>query len=987
MTMLRLLLAFSLMFSAAAMASEERHSDLLFPIGLLGQDQSSLKLSVDSATALDIISPDGLTYNIGQGTVNFDIFGPLFCFGLAGNDQASGLTLKVRNSNGDPVIDGLSLSSDLSYRLTNSEIAMLTPPTGACFYESVEGFGLAGVIPQDQPEGRIFRDRFVETTGLSVRYLDVPLVARVDEPISYTIELANTGLRDLTQVAVQELYPRNNELFDVVLRQGRYSCVEVPSGDSVPDCADGNPVQIPELGFVDQPWIRGENLVLPRGTSVRFEVEERPVATRAGLDEDDVINSRIDLYLGAVVRDGIGGIPVSSSDTATIRIAGPAESLLINDGESELQATANGADEAVIVVQALDAFGGVPNVTIESQVVSGDAGAIQIAPSAVTDNIDGSARFIATTTLAGAYEVEFTATIDGQAITTVPETLEFAAGPATALRFVTQPDDVIVGQPLNAGSAPVSVEVIDAFGNRVLADKATDIGLTLDGGSGDGGLTGGEPVEATDGVAIFAPLSVDRAAEDYFLTASASFPGRGGITPADSEAFTVTKAATSVSITGVDPEPTAQVNQTYRVSAAVAGGFLPGGNIEVSNGESNCVIAAPSGSCNLVSSEPGAVTLTASYDGDDNNFASLPDEAAYTIIAGDPHRLVFSVQPADAVAGEFFDELAVSVLDQWDNLVDWDNTTVVELELVDAGDESVSLGGPGSITVEAGTATFNNLFTTRAGSGFRINATSTAIAGITSNSFDVSPAEAASLEFLAVPDDLISGLPLSPPVQVGVVDAFGNVVISDDRSINLRIGDGESSNSIATRTAFAGVASFDANVPPSWYGRNLVFEALGAGLFQTTPVDVSAAAFEFFGFNAIVAGQTTQATVAVDASASELPGDTPIRYLITLLDSDKNGVSGIPFTYCADGPDCTVFESLPATDEDGQAFFGPEAGITATEAGILADGGTSSLFEFELSPEGTYQLLIELLEVDPADSNQLDWLGQGQTDVTVTASD
>ncbi|MEE4329962.1 MAG: hypothetical protein V2J10_03790, partial [Wenzhouxiangella sp.] len=647
----------------------------------------------------------------------------------------------------------------------------------------------------------------------------------------------------------------------------------------------------------------------------------------------------------------------------------------------------NGADEAIVVVQALDAFGGVPNVTVESRIVGGDAGAIQITPSAVTDNIDGSARFIATTTLAGAYEVEFTATIDGQAITTVPETLEFAAGPATALRFVTQPADVVVGQPLNAGIEPVSVEVIDAFGNRVLADNTTDIGLTLNGGSGDGGLTGGEPVEANNGVAIFTPLSVDRAAEDYILTASAGFPGRGGITPADSDAFTVAKAATSVTISEVDPAPTAQVNQTYRVSAVVAGGFLPGGNIEISNGDSSCLIAAPSGSCNLVSSEPGDITLAASYAGDDNNLASPPDEIPYTIIAGDPRRLVFSVQPSDAIAGEFFDELSVSVLDQWDNLVDWDNTTVVDLELVDAEEQPVTLGGPDSRTVEGGTATFINLFTTRAGSGFRINAASTGIEGVTSNSFDVDPAEAAALEYLAVPDDLISGLPLSPPVQVGVVDAFGNVVIGDGRTITLRIGDGLSSQLVETGAAFAGVADFDANIPPNWYGQGLLFEAFGAPLFQTTPIDVSAAAFEFLGFNGIVADQTTQATVAVDASASALPGGTLIRYRITLLDSNGNGVPGIAFTYCADGPDCTVSETLPATDSDGRAFFGPEAGITATEAGILADGGASSLFEFELSPEGNYQLIVELLEVDPVESSQLDWLGQGQTDVTVTAGD
>ena len=109
MTILRLLLASSLLISTTVGASEARHSELLFPIGLLGEEQASLKLAVDATAELDIISPAGLTYDVGQGAVLFDIVGPLFCFGLSGNEQASGLALFVRNANGDPVIDGMAL--------------------------------------------------------------------------------------------------------------------------------------------------------------------------------------------------------------------------------------------------------------------------------------------------------------------------------------------------------------------------------------------------------------------------------------------------------------------------------------------------------------------------------------------------------------------------------------------------------------------------------------------------------------------------------------------------------------------------------------------------------------------------------------------------------------------------------------------------------------------------------------------------------------
>ena len=859
---------------------------------------------------------------------------------------------------------------------------MTTPATGACFYESGDGFGLSGVVPDDEPTG-LFRDRFQEFSELKVRFIDVPRIARVDEPVRYTIELENTGLRDLTQVAVQELYPRNNELFDVVLRQGSYSCVEVPAGDSEPDCADGHPVQIPELGFVDRPWIRGENLVLPRGTSVRFEVQ-RPVATRIGLGEDDVINSRIDLYAGAVVGDGVEVVPASSSDTATIRIAGPAESLIIDDANSELTGvTADGESQATIVVQARDAFGGVPNVTVSSEITSGNSEDIQITSSAVTDAINGSATFIATTTTAADYEVEFSATIDGQPITTVPESLAFVAGPATALRFVSQPVDSIVGQTLEL----VSVELIDDFENRVLANNMSQVELTLDGGSEGGNLLGGDATPAQSGLVTFSGLEVDQAAEGYTLTASTVTKSAESVASDTSAPFTIEQAATAVNITQIVPDTEQRVDQPYTVSAEVDGGFNPTGTIEVGNGESSCVITAPTGSCALTSSSAqlGDITLTATYLGDSNNLPSAPQQAAYTIIAGNPHQLLFSVQPGNATAGQNFAVVEVSVLDEGGNLVDWDNSTTVELALVDSDGLPVPLAGTVARTVTQGSATFTTLSTEQAGNNYRLNASATGLEGASSESFDVAPAAPSKLQFMNVIERYVSGVAFAEPVRVAVVDNFDNVVVGDSRSITLRISDGIDISTIQTATAAAGVASFSEGVPANWFGQDLRFEAAGSPLFTTSdPFDVSVAAFAFSDFNDITAGITKQASVGIDASASDLDESTLIRYRMTLLDGNGDGVEGFVFTFCADGPVCNDFETLPPTDASGQTFFGAVDGVTAADAGILAGGGSSSLFEFELSPAGDYSLVVELLEVDSVDSSQLEWLGQGSTAFSVS---
>jgi len=111
-------------------------------------------------------------------------------------------------------------------------------------------------------------------------------------------------------------------------------------------------------------------------------------------------------------------------------------------------------------------------------------------------------------------------------------TVVATAGPATKLAFIVQPSDA---DATIAISPPIKVQVQDANGN--LVSTATDL-ITLGIGfnpPGDGTLSGTNPVNAVDGEATFSDISIDKAGNGYFLTASTP-----GLTPVGSGAFNIT---------------------------------------------------------------------------------------------------------------------------------------------------------------------------------------------------------------------------------------------------------------------------------------------------------------------------------------------------------------------------------------------------------------------------------------------------------------
>ena len=574
--------------------------ELDVPDYLRGTQPSSLELLIDENKSFDIISAGGLNYDSGTGAVFFDVLGPLFCFQLSDNLPNPALLLSLGDANGDSIVETFPLDSTLQYRLFSNQIAMTVPDDGACFYESDLGFGIDGIEPADSAGGsdRIFTDRFVGSSELQIEFIDVPSFVRVGEFLNYSIEVRNFGTQTASKVGIQELYPRNLELYpDGQLIAGFFACVE--SGGA--NCADAT-------SGLNSTSIRGKNVSIPPGGSVRFNISRR-------VFESSVVGGTIDLYAGAVERSREANRSWDAA-TATMTVIGEGQTIAASFENTALP-VANGIDQAQIRVTALDNLKNpTPDVTIE---VSDPDNLIFNQTSGVT-GVDGSVVFLASTSgaeQAGSFlpefvapeigtngantnvSVEFVADLPAQfsAFTTVnnavadgkdvgiievsvfdalsnpvenalvtvqnPDGLTFVQSSGTTdqsgiavftasstdsgtfsptfaqlniagttsseisftpgepaqLAFVVQPSDVAAGEIITPA---VVIQVLDAFGNLVVADDSSVITLQLRQNSI--GQSFFPDAVAVDGVVTFSNLSVDTAGTNYDLRVFSDYP-------------------------------------------------------------------------------------------------------------------------------------------------------------------------------------------------------------------------------------------------------------------------------------------------------------------------------------------------------------------------------------------------------------------------------------------------------------------------------
>ena len=552
---------------------------------------------------------------------------------------------------------------------------------------------------------------------------------------------------------------------------------------------------------------------------------------------------------GLVTGRGVGG-PVTISATAgtvvgttqVTVVRPPATGLVFSVQPSNV--AAGDAITPSVEVSVVDSLGNriAGDTTTVSLALGANPGGGTLSGTTSVAAIDGVARFpgLSLDKAGSGYTLVATArgagTAQGASATSAAFTVSHGA--AVGFDFVVQP----VSTQAGALITPV-VRVVDAFGNTVTAtNEAIDIQI---GTNPSGGvLSGTTTVTAVQGIAAFTDLSIDKAGIGYTLEASSA-----GRTPATSAPFDILAGSPAglvftvspstvvagvpivpdVEVTVVDASGNRIPGDSRAVTVAIAnnpGGSTLGGNTTV---------AAVDG----VAQFPGLTldksgtgyTLQATAAG-----VSSGISGAFDVVPNIPVALAFGVQPVSSQAGALITTTVV-VVDAFGNTVTT-STALVDIA-IGANPGGGKLSGTTPVAAVQGVALFSDLSIDKVGAGYTLVANSANLTPATSAPFDITPGAPAALAFLVQPSTTDHNKPIKPPVEVGVFDAWGNLVDTATTAITMTIAVNPSGGVLSgttTRAAVQGIAVFDdLSIDQNGSGYELAADAPGLAGDQSRP--------------------------------------------------------------------------------------------------------------------------------------------------------
>ena len=465
------------------------------------------------------------------------------------------------------------------------------------------------------------------------------------------------------------------------------------------------------------------------------------------------------------------------------------------------------------------------------------------------------------------------------------------------LVFSVQPGNTVAGAVI---APAVRVTVQDALGNTVTSSSAP-ITLAIGTNPGSGLLGGTLTVPASSGVAIFNNLTINRVGTGYTLTASSA-----GLTGATSNTFNITVGAASKLAFTVQPS-----------NAQAAASIAPPVQVTVQDSSGNTITASLASITLAIGTNPsvgaltGTVTAPASAGvATFNNLSINKTGAGYTLTAasaglagatstafnitpGAAAKLVFSVQPTNALAGvSIAPAVQVVVQDASSNTVTTSTASVSLTITTNPG--AGTLSGTSTLGATAGVAGFGNLSINRPGTGYRLTAASGVLAAATSTTFNISIGTASKLVFTVQPTDELSNVNIAPSVQITVQDSSGNTVTGSSASISVLIGTNPGNDTLGgtlTRAASTGVATFsDLSIDKTGIGYTLAASSTGLTGATSTPFNIlpGPAAQLFFSVQPSNAQVNVSIAPPVQVTVQDAQGNTVTTSTLSIAISLHN---------------------------------------------------------------------------------------------------
>ena len=503
----------------------------------------------------------------------------------------------------------------------------------------------------------------------------------------------------------------------------------------------------------------------------------------------------------------INGTLVSGTTNGFTMTAGSASKVAFV--QQPTTTTAGSAISPAPTVQVEDTFGNAvadsgATVTMTANGFSFTAGST----TSATTNAGGLATFsnLVTNTAGSGYTL--TAASSGLGNVT---SNSFTVNPATANKvvFVQQPTTTTAGNAINP--AP-TVQVEDTFGNAVPGSGVT-VTMTANGFSFTGGSTTSANTNAA-GLATFSNLVTNTAGSGYTLTAASS-----GLGTVNSNAFTVNPAAASKIVfvqqpttttagNAISPAPTVQVEDTFGNAVADNGATV---TMSVNSGPGGFTGSTTSTTTNagglatfsnLVLNTSGSYTIKATSSGLGN-----VNSNSFTVNPATAVKVAFVQQPTATTAGSAISPSpTVQVEDTFGNAVPGSGVAVT----MSPNGFSLTGGSTTSANTNAGgLATFSNLVTNTAGSGYTLTAASSGLGTVNSNTFTVNAGTPTKLVFTST----VSGShPVTSsanvgPFQVQAQDNFNNPVTNINAAATVTLSSSSTGTHFFTTTSGGSSAS------------------------------------------------------------------------------------------------------------------------------------------------------------------------------------
>ncbi|MFY0522257.1 S8 family serine peptidase [Archangium gephyra] len=339
--------------------------------------------------------------------------------------------------------------------------------------------------------------------------------------------------------------------------------------------------------------------------------------------------------------------------------------------------------------------------------------------------------------------------------------------------------------------------------------------------------------------------------------------------------------------------------------------------------------------------------------------ASVPgltdgSSTAFNITPAAASRLAFVTQPSNTVAGSAITPaVQVAIQDAFGN----PSTSTANVTLALTGASGATLSGTTTVAAVGGVATFADLTTLKAGTGFRLTATSGSFSAAASDAFEMIAGAPYRATITRQPSNVEAGAPISPSVQVSLFDEQGNLVTHSSAPVSVYLGNnpgGAALGGTTTVNAAAGVATFG-DLTVSRPGANYTLVAGTSGVFLGNSVgfDVREGGASRLVFISTPADKTAVGSaftvrVAVQDSAGNLLSSASPEVTLSLVTESGATLSGTKTVTAAGGvatfPDISV-------DKVGAGYV-----LQAESAGLAS--GTSPAFSVVPDYAGTGRLVF-----------------------------